>query len=146
MLKTGFWLSLGGNFRFSYGRDFQQGKTNLEDGPDSHFTFDSDIAAVCGAISIRVVDGFVADARVAFGGMAAIPKRAKRCEAALKDAPWCEATLEAAAEAIARDFAPISDLRGSSSYRITVAANLLRRMWAARNGEPISVLAEVEPC
>ena len=109
--------------------------------------FDSDIAAVCGAISIRVVDGFVADARVAFGGMAAIPKRAKRCEAALKDAPWCEATLEAAAEAIARDFAPISDLRGSSSYRITVAANLLRRMWAARNGEPISVLAEVdEPC
>ena len=105
--------------------------------------FDSDISAVCGAFAITVADGIVTAARVAFGGMAATPRRAAACEAALTGQPWSGETVEAAAQALARDYAPLDDVRGSAAYRITVAANLLRRLWHAQShpGEPVSVLA-----
>ncbi|HYJ29944.1 MAG TPA: xanthine dehydrogenase small subunit, partial [Allosphingosinicella sp.] len=45
--------------------------------------FDSDITGVCGAFALRIADGMVTQARVAFGGMAGIPARAPGCEAAL---------------------------------------------------------------
>ncbi|MBV9884874.1 MAG: xanthine dehydrogenase small subunit, partial [Sphingomonadaceae bacterium] len=75
----------------------------------------------------------------AFGGMAGIPARAPGCEAALTGQAWNEDTVEAAARALAGDYDPIDDLRGSAAYRRKVAANLLRRLWAERN-EPVSVL------
>ncbi|HEX8224138.1 MAG TPA: xanthine dehydrogenase small subunit [Allosphingosinicella sp.] len=101
--------------------------------------FDSDISGVCGAFALRIADGLVTEARVAFGGMAGIPARASGCEAALAGRPWSEATVEAAAQALANDYAPLDDLRGSVGYRRKVAANLLRRIWAERS-EPVSVL------
>ncbi len=58
--------------------------------------FDQDISAVCGCFSIRVADGKVTDARIAFGGMAGIPKRAAAVEAALVGQPWTRETVEAA--------------------------------------------------
>jgi len=106
--------------------------------------FDSDISAVCGAIALDIADGIITTARVAFGGMAATPKRAAACEAALTGAPMSEATFEAAATAIAADYAPLDDLRGSASYRITVAANLLHRLWAEQSGARVSVLDDVD--
>lgn len=101
--------------------------------------FDSDISGVCGAFALQIEDGMVREARVAFGGMAAIPARAPACEAALAGRPWNEASVEAAARALAEDYSPIDDLRGSAAYRRKVAANLLRRIWAERS-EPVSVL------
>ncbi|MET0272277.1 MAG: xanthine dehydrogenase small subunit [Phenylobacterium sp.] len=86
---------------------------------------DQDISAVCAGISIGVTDGVVADARIAFGGMAATPKRAAACEAALAGQPWSEATVRAAAEALAQDFQPIDDMRASAAYRLQAAKNLL---------------------
>ncbi len=91
--------------------------------------FDSDISSVCGAFAIRVEEGHVAEARIAFGGMAGIPERALSCEAALTGRPWSEETIEAAAQAIAEDYRPLSDLRGSAEYRLAAAANLVRRLW-----------------
>jgi xanthine dehydrogenase small subunit len=88
--------------------------------------FDSDISALCGAFALRVEDGRIAEARIAFGGMAGIPARAPACEAALTGQPWSEAAFEAAAEALAQDFQPLSDLRGSAGYRLAAAANLIR--------------------
>ncbi|WP_232496366.1 xanthine dehydrogenase small subunit [Novosphingobium kaempferiae] len=102
--------------------------------------FDSDISAVCGAFALSVTDGTVTAARVAFGGMAATPKRAAACEAALTGAPFIEATIEAAAEALRADYQPLSDVRGSSDYRLDAAANLLRRLWLRSQGVAISVL------
>jgi xanthine dehydrogenase small subunit len=102
--------------------------------------FDSDISGVCGAFAIDVTDGVVTAARIAFGGMAGTPARAPACEAALTGAPWSETTIEAAAAALAHDYRPLDDLRGSAAYRSTVAANLLRRMWWEHSGEPIDVL------
>ncbi|UZD97289.1 xanthine dehydrogenase small subunit [Pseudomonas corrugata] len=88
---------------------------------------DDDISAVCAAFNLRIDNGVVRDARVAFGGMAAIPKRAKHCEAALIGAQWNDSTLERACAALAEDFTPLSDFRASKEYRLLGARNLLRK-------------------
>jgi xanthine dehydrogenase small subunit len=79
----------------------------------------------------------VAAARVAFGGMAGTPSRAPRVEAALIGAPWTEAGIAPALDAIADDFAPISDLRGSAAYRLEAARGLLRRCLAGDPRPPV---------
>ncbi|MCW3837406.1 xanthine dehydrogenase small subunit [Sphingomonas canadensis] len=105
--------------------------------------FDSDISALCGAFALTIAEGLVTHARVAFGGMAGTPKRAAACEAALTGQPWCEAAVESAAAALAQDYQPLSDLRGSAGYRLAAAANLLRRIWhETQHGGPVSVLDE----
>lgn len=106
--------------------------------------FDQDISAVCGGFALTLKDGVVENARIAFGGMAATPKRAAACEAALIGRPWSEATVEAAAAALASDFRPIDDMRASAAYRLTAAQNLLRRLFAESQGAAVSVL-DAEP-
>ncbi len=88
---------------------------------------DDDISAVCAAFDLKIADGVIAEARVAFGGMAAIPKRAAACEATLTGAPWNQQTVEAACDALAEDFTPLTDFRASREYRLLVAQNLLRK-------------------
>ncbi|MDT0498115.1 xanthine dehydrogenase small subunit [Algiphilus sp. W345] len=92
---------------------------------------DQDISAVCSAYAIRVEDGLVRDARIAHGGMAAIPARAREAEAALIGQPWSDATTDLAIAALARDYAPIGDMRASADYRLRGAGNLLRRFYLA---------------
>ena len=94
--------------------------------------FDDDISAVCGAFNIVTQNDTVASARIAFGGMAATPKRAVAVERALVGKPWTRATVDAAREAFAEDFQPISDMRASADYRLTVAANLFVRTFIER--------------
>jgi xanthine dehydrogenase small subunit len=91
--------------------------------------FDSDISGLAAGLAITLDGGTVREARFAFGGMAAVVKRAANAEAAVRGRAWSEATAEAAAAALADDFAPITDLRASASYRQRAAANLLRRLW-----------------
>ena len=91
--------------------------------------FDQDISAVLGAFLIETAEGRVTRARLAFGGMAATPKRARAVEAALEGRAWSEATVAAALPGFAEDFAPISDMRASAGYRLSVARNLLRKVW-----------------
>ena len=91
--------------------------------------FDSDISAVCAAFSIQIEGGRIANARVVFGGMAATPKRATTTEAALNGQPWTEASARAAMAALAVDYAPLSDMRASSAYRLSTAQNLLYRFY-----------------
>jgi xanthine dehydrogenase small subunit len=101
--------------------------------------FDSDISALCGAFALAIEDGVVASARIAFGGMAGIPARAPACEAALTGKLWSEESVEAAAGALARDYRPLDDLRGSAAYRRIAATNLLRRLWHESRGEKTSL-------
>jgi xanthine dehydrogenase small subunit len=91
--------------------------------------FDQDISAVCAAFAFRLDGKTIRDARIAFGGMAATPKRAVATEAALNGQAWSESTLEAAMHALTQDFTPLSDMRASSAYRMKTAQNLLRRFW-----------------
>ena len=76
---------------------------------------------------MTVVDGKITEARIAFGGMAATPKRASAAEAALVGQSWSSAVFDAAAKALSQDFSPLTDWRASADYRQLVAANLLRR-------------------
>ena len=90
--------------------------------------FDSDISAVMGAFKLRIDGERVAGARIAFGGMAAIPKRARATEKALIEARLDHApTWDDALAALAEDFSPIDDLRASAGYRLEVARALLRK-------------------
>ncbi len=104
--------------------------------------FDSDISAVCGALAVTLEQGVVQQARLAFGGMADVPKRAAQAEAAMTGLLWSEETVEAAICALSLDFTPMDDVRGTSAYRMEVAGNLLRRMWIASDApeESLSVL------
>jgi xanthine dehydrogenase small subunit len=90
---------------------------------------DSDISAVCAVLALQLRNGTVQQARFAFGGMAAIVKRATAAEAAVLGQPWTQAAAEAAALALLQDFKPLTDMRASDAYRMKVAQNLLRKLW-----------------
>jgi xanthine dehydrogenase small subunit len=106
--------------------------------------FDQDISAVCGAFNVTLDAGTVTAARIAFGGMAGTPKRARATEAALIGQPWNDATLAAAKAAMATDYQPLTDMRASADYRLIAAQNMLTRYAHDLAGTPVSVL-EVTP-
>ncbi|MYK58608.1 MAG: xanthine dehydrogenase small subunit, partial [Rhodospirillaceae bacterium] len=98
--------------------------------------FDQDISALCGCFNLRIEDGAVTRVRIAYGGMAATPKRAATVEAALLGRPWTEQTVAGALPAFAEDFTPIDDMRASAGYRLVAAQNLLRRYFH-ESGRPL---------
>ncbi|UYO01082.1 MAG: xanthine dehydrogenase small subunit [Devosia sp.] len=105
---------------------------------------EEDISALCGAFRVFVNDaGMVGMARIAFGGMAATPKRAKAVEAALVGKPWTMETIEAVLTAFGEDFQPISDMRASAEYRLLTAQNLLKRFWLETQGQGERLKREV---
>ncbi len=106
--------------------------------------FDQDISAVLGAFSLTVEGGRIVAARIAFGGMAGIPKRARAMEAALIGQPFAQASFAAAKAAIAQDFTPLSDMRASAAYRLEAAGNMALRYWHEVSGTAVTV-QEVQP-
>lgn len=96
---------------------------------------DQDIAAVCAAFLLTLDGGTVAGFRAGYGGMAAMPARARALEAALLGEPWTVGTVTKAAAALEHDFQPISDARASGRYRALVARNLLVRFYLHSVGE-----------
>jgi xanthine dehydrogenase small subunit len=103
--------------------------------------YDQDISAVCAAFALDVRDdGTIAGARIAYGGMAAIPQRAAHAEAALNGARWDEAAAQRAMDSLATDYQPLTDMRASGAYRLKVARNLLWRCWLeTRDDAPLSL-------
>ncbi len=95
--------------------------------------FDQDITASLGAFNLKLEKGRVAGIRICFGGMAAIPKRARHCEAALIGKPWIRETIAAGQAALRQDYTPISDMRASKTYRSLVAENLLLKFFHETN-------------
>ena len=91
--------------------------------------FDQDISAVLGAFRLHIDHGVVRRVRLAFGGVAATPKRALACEAALHGRKLDDAVIETACRAFASDFQPIDDVRASAAYRLEAGRNLLRRLF-----------------
>ena len=101
--------------------------------------FDQDISAVLGAFNVTVEGGKVSAARIAFGGMAGTPKRAKHVEAALIGQPWDGDIAARLAEVWDRDFTPMSDMRASAAYRQEAARNMLQRYWEDSQGHQTNV-------
>ncbi|MCE8538818.1 xanthine dehydrogenase small subunit [Ruegeria pomeroyi] len=102
--------------------------------------FDQDISAVCGCFNITVEGGSVTAARIAFGGMAGIPKRARAVEAALTGQPWTQEVVNAALPEFEADFTPMSDMRASATYRMETAKAMLSRYFAEDQGHLANVL------
>jgi xanthine dehydrogenase small subunit len=91
---------------------------------------DQDISTVAAGYRLRLRNGRIEGVRIAYGGMAATPKRAAGAEVALlKDG------FAAAARALEMEFEPIDDWRGTGAYRLQAAKNLLRRL-ELRIGSP----------
>lgn len=93
--------------------------------------FDQDISAVCAVFNLAFDTSGDVDvvrwARLAFGGMAATPIRARVCEDFLVGKAWTEATVSDAIDLLDDCYEPLTDWRASSGYRRRVSANLLRK-------------------
>ena len=92
--------------------------------------FDDDISSVCAAFNLEIAKNKVQSVRIAYGGMAAIPKRAIYCEKILLNSLVTEEIIHKAKKALEKDFKPISDMRASRLYRMEVAKNLLEKCCA----------------
>jgi xanthine dehydrogenase small subunit len=98
---------------------------------------DEDISALCGAFHLTLdADGKVANIRIAFGGMAATPKRAKHVEDALLGQEWNWGAVSAVRDAFAEDYQPLTDWRATAEYRSLTAKNLLTRFFLETAGAP----------
>ena len=97
--------------------------------------FDQDISAVCTAYRLQLEGNRVRAFRMACGGLAATVKRAIHCERALAGRRWERTAIDEAAAALADDFAPIADMRGTADYRLRGAQNLLVRFYLETCGE-----------
>ena len=84
------------------------------------------ISKVCFAALAEREGGVVREVRVALGSVAPVVLRCRRTESLLRGrAPDAE-TARAALEEVAREIAPIDDVRSTARYRARVAQNLLR--------------------
>ncbi len=83
------------------------------------------ISKVCFAGAARIAKGKIADVRIAFGSIAPTVVRAAATEQLLKGASLSPALASAAREVLAKEIAPIDDMRSTARYRRYVAHNLL---------------------
>jgi xanthine dehydrogenase small subunit len=96
--------------------------------------FEDDISAVCLAVKLQLSGQKITQASIGVGGVAATPARAGKTEAMLQGQAWTQATARQACTALCDEFAPISDMRASSSYRMQVLGNLMQRFWLESQG------------
>jgi xanthine dehydrogenase molybdopterin binding subunit/xanthine dehydrogenase small subunit len=96
-----------------------------------------DISTVAACFAVELDDnGTVTKARLAYGGVAALPLRARKTEAALIGRRWHNSTCEEVLPILENEFTPISDVRGSATYRRQLIANLLRKFFAEDASSP----------
>ncbi len=74
-------------------------------------------------------DNHIVHARLAYGGVAAIPARAIAVETALIGQPWNLATVQQVKPALREAFTPLTDLRGSADYRKVLVTNLFEKFF-----------------
>ncbi len=99
--------------------------------------FDDDISSVCAAFNIIIKNNKIEKIKIAYGGMAAIPKRAIHCEKVLLNSLITKEKIDKAKKALEKDFSPISDMRASAKYRKIIAKNLLEKCFLEINEKKI---------
>jgi len=88
---------------------------------------DDDISSVCASFNVEFKNNKVKKIRIAYGGMANIPKRAINCEKILFNSSLSDSIINKAKKSLEKDFKPITDARASQKYRMEVAKNLLEK-------------------
>ena len=91
---------------------------------------DDDISSVCASFNLAIVNKKIKNIKIAYGGMAAIPKRAIYCEKILLNSNFSEDIILKAQKTLEKDFQPINDMRASKDYRMEIAKNLLMKCFA----------------
>jgi len=89
--------------------------------------FDDDISSVCAAFNLTIENKKIKNIKIAYGGMAALPKRAINCERLLLNSSISQEIIDKAKNALEKDFSPNSDMRASGKYRKIIAKNLLEK-------------------
>lgn len=90
---------------------------------------DSDISSVFAAFALTMTFDNVEMIKIAYGGMAATPKRASHTEQLIESSGWNDKTIQQAMQMLARDYTPLSDMRASDHNRTLSARNLLYRFY-----------------
>ena len=88
---------------------------------------DDDISSVCASFNLEIKNKKIKNIKIAYGGMASIPKRAVNCEKTLINTNISEENIEKAKKILEKDFKPIDDMRASKNYRMEIAKNLLMK-------------------
>ena len=88
---------------------------------------DDDISSVCASFNLEINNKKIKNIKIAYGGMAPIPKRAINCEKTLINSNLSEEIFEKAKKNLEKDFSPINDTRATKDYRMEVAKNLLMK-------------------
>ena len=88
---------------------------------------DDDISSVCASFNLEINNKKIKNIKIAYGGMAPIPKRAINCEKTLINSSLSEESFEKAKKNLEKDFSPINDTRATKDYRMEVAKNLLMK-------------------
>ena len=97
-----------------------------------------DISAVAGAFAVQLADdGTITRVRLAYGGVAAMPARARATEQALIGKPWSAESCQQVLSTLENEFTPISDVRGSASYRRGLIKTLLRKFFTEEADEAV---------
>lgn len=90
--------------------------------------FEDDISTVALILAIETDGKMINRVRCSMGGMSATPQRATNIENFLLDNSFALTSFIAASKYVEQDFTPLSDVRASAIYRLTVAQNLLQRI------------------
>lgn len=105
--------------------------------PDAHIKFykvskrkDLDISTVSAGFSLQLNKGKIDSITLAYGGMAAVTKRALKAEEYLKNKVWNRENVENAMMLVGEEFTPISDARSGAEFRTAAAKNLLLKFWS----------------
>jgi xanthine dehydrogenase molybdopterin binding subunit/xanthine dehydrogenase small subunit len=89
-----------------------------------------DISTVAACFLLELdAAGIVQHARLAYGGVAAMPARATKTEQALIGAAFDDETMEAIWPVLETEFTPISDVRGTAEYRQELVTSLFARFY-----------------
>jgi xanthine dehydrogenase iron-sulfur cluster and FAD-binding subunit A len=111
-----------------------------------------DTSTVAACITVELdADRVVRHARLAYGGVAAMPVRARKTEQALIGQPWCERTVKEVMPVLLGEFTPISDVRGSAEYRRGLITGLFEKFYFSEgHGTPehgsLPVAGRAVPC
>ncbi len=100
-----------------------------------------DISTVAGCFTIDLdAQNIIRLARLAYGGVAAMPSRAQKTEAALLGKVWSEETIREVTPILQTEFTPISDVRGSAEFRRELIVNLLEKFFEDSVGDEVTSL------
>ncbi len=90
-----------------------------------------DISTVAGCFVVDLdAQQTVRHVRLGYGGVAALPSRARKTEDALLGKKWSAETIQSVLPILGTEFTPISDVRGSAQYRTGLITGLLEKFFA----------------